>query len=99
MEVTETSGFGSSFCCASFFSASLSILSSCGAPGLTEQSEVDHLSCEVTTAQGICVMAEALCFLNARDVKRAALDVIFGADARVKAAGSECVMVERSMAG
>ena len=60
---------------------------------------MDHLSCEATTARGICVMAEALCFLNARDVKRAVLDVIFGAVARVKAAGSERVVVERSMAG
>lgn len=59
---------------------------------------MDHLSCEDKTARGICVMAEALCFLKARDVKRAVLDVIFGADARVKAAGSERVVVERSMA-
>ena len=60
---------------------------------------MDHLSCEVMTARGICVMPEALCFLNARDVKRAMLYVILGAVARVKAAGSERVVVERSMAG
>ena len=60
---------------------------------------MDHLSCEVMTARGICAMAEALCFLNARDAKREVLDVIFGAVARVKAVGSERVVVERSMAG